>query len=389
MNQLLQPGEHSGFIEVAPTLTDWKAGGETGIIEANNLPSSDWRPFLSAGEWQRFFWTATNGMAASFETDACVSFSGSEAVETFMNMMVAGAKYSPDDIAWLKSNGYFDTTGKIKLAPRFTAKMSGTTIDGNSLPAVAASLRTDGCVPLAMWDAPLAAIEALDVSQENWATTAWNLYYAAVPATVIALGSAFAARFDVQYEWISFPTAPLIPAQYLQKLTTAPLQIATAVCPPWNTAAPIAACGAGSAHATLMDFYTNNVCFNIRDHYDPFDKELAPDYNITYSMRIVVVSKAVAPTTFPAPTGFTHDFTVQMDFGTTSIEVTALQNALKLDGEFPVTVQSTGYFGSVTQLAVEAFQAKHGIVASGTPTTTGYGRVGNKTMAVLNSLFNK
>jgi peptidoglycan hydrolase-like protein with peptidoglycan-binding domain len=36
----------------------------------------------------------------------------------------------------------------------------------------------------------------------------------------------------------------------------------------------------------------------------------------------------------------------------------------------------TGYFGPLTQQAVQRFQARHEIVASGTPETTGYGVVG-------------
>src|SRR6185295_12563709 len=46
-----------------------------------------------------------------------------------------------------------------------------------------------------------------------------------------------------------------------------------------------------------------------------------------------------------------------------------------------------GYFGSLTQAAVQRFQAAQGIVSSGTPSTTGYGRVGPTTMARINDLM--
>ena len=44
----------------------------------------------------------------------------------------------------------------------------------------------------------------------------------------------------------------------------------------------------------------------------------------------------------------------------------------------------TGYYGQLTKAGVERFQAEQGIVSSGTPATTGYGRVGPKTRYALN-----
>lgn len=85
--------------------------------------------------------------------------------------------------------------------------------------------------------------------------------------------------------------------------------------------------------------------------------------------------------------GFQHKFTQQMDFGAIGAEVIALQIALKQEGCFPSYVPATGLFGLITQRAVKKFQAKYGIVSSGTPATTGYGRVGPKTIAQLNKLF--
>lgn len=87
---------------------------------------------------------------------------------------------------------------------------------------------------------------------------------------------------------------------------------------------------------------------------------------------------------------FSHHFTVQMSLGDTGPEVTALQQALKVDGEFPSTQICTGYFGSVTQKAVNAFQTKYAsdiLVPAGVHAPTG--RVGAFTLAKLNSLFNR
>jgi plastocyanin len=43
----------------------------------------------------------------------------------------------------------------------------------------------------------------------------------------------------------------------------------------------------------------------------------------------------------------------------------------------------TGYYGALTQAAVGRWQAKNGIVSSGSPSTTGFGNVGPKTAAAM------
>lgn len=68
-------------------------------------------------------------------------------------------------------------------------------------------------------------------------------------------------------------------------------------------------------------------------------------------------------------------------------EVAALQDVLKYEGLFPIDQTSTGNFYGLTMDAVKAFQKKYNIVSSGSPETTGYGQVGSKTRAVLNSLY--
>jgi len=77
----------------------------------------------------------------------------------------------------------------------------------------------------------------------------------------------------------------------------------------------------------------------------------------------------------------------QLDFGDSNQEVTELQTFLALDSEIYPEGLVTGYFGPLTQQAVQRFQAEHDIVSSGTPSTTGYGRVGPLTMAKINELM--
>jgi|GEM_PF-731795 len=79
--------------------------------------------------------------------------------------------------------------------------------------------------------------------------------------------------------------------------------------------------------------------------------------------------------------------TSQMDLGDRNAEVTELQTYLAANASIYPEGLITGYFGQLTKAAVERFQTAQGIVSSGTPASTGYGRVGPTTMARINSLM--
>ncbi|MBI4133244.1 peptidoglycan-binding protein, partial [Candidatus Uhrbacteria bacterium] len=67
--------------------------------------------------------------------------------------------------------------------------------------------------------------------------------------------------------------------------------------------------------------------------------------------------------------------------GMRGTDVTQLQQFLyKTYENFP---QPTGYFGALTEGALQQWQKEHNIVSSGSPSTTGYGAVGPKTRAAL------
>ena len=72
--------------------------------------------------------------------------------------------------------------------------------------------------------------------------------------------------------------------------------------------------------------------------------------------------------------------------GSSGSNVTALQQFLARDRSIYPEGQVTGYYGTLTTTAVQRFQTKYNIVSSGSPSTTGYGRVGPKTMNVINSM---
>lgn len=71
--------------------------------------------------------------------------------------------------------------------------------------------------------------------------------------------------------------------------------------------------------------------------------------------------------------------------GMTGADVSALQSFLARNSSIYPEGLVTGYFGSATQAAVQRFQAQYSIVSGGTPATTGYGRVGPRTIAAIGS----
>ncbi len=78
--------------------------------------------------------------------------------------------------------------------------------------------------------------------------------------------------------------------------------------------------------------------------------------------------------------------TTPLDLGDRNSQVTELQAYLAANPNLYPSGLVTGYFGSLTQGGVQKFQTAQSIVSSGSPTTTGYGRVGPMTMARINSL---
>lgn len=87
----------------------------------------------------------------------------------------------------------------------------------------------------------------------------------------------------------------------------------------------------------------------------------------------------------PIPPSFHYNFVSNLSFGQSSVDITALQTALQVDGGFPKSIAPTGYYGDVTASAVLAFRLKYGISSS----TDTLGRsVGPLTRARLNNLFN-
>ncbi len=80
--------------------------------------------------------------------------------------------------------------------------------------------------------------------------------------------------------------------------------------------------------------------------------------------------------------------TSQLDVGSTGPNVTTLQTYLSGNINWYPSGLITAYYGSLTEGGVRMFQTSEGIVSSGSPSTTGFGRVGPITLAHLNAIMN-
>ena len=78
--------------------------------------------------------------------------------------------------------------------------------------------------------------------------------------------------------------------------------------------------------------------------------------------------------------------TSSLDIGSQGAQVSELQTYLSTNAAWYPSALVTGYFGALTEGGVQKFQVAQGIVSSGTPASTGYGRVGPTTRDRINSL---
>lgn len=107
----------------------------------------------------------------------------------------------------------------------------------------------------------------------------------------------------------------------------------------------------------------------------------------TTSTGSTATTPSFTVTTGPTATGGVHGASTiarRLNFGVTGEDVSLLQRLLAQDPTIYPEGRVTGYFGPLTQAAVEKFQLKHSIVAAG---VLGYGWVGPLTRAKLIEVY--
>lgn len=251
----LNPNVITGLvIEVRDT--DFQFGGVTKIKHENRNTTGDWEQFLPNSEKQR----------GLFDTFACVTFSGLNAIETQLQWLIVNGLLTPEAMTFLVSNGYLDENGRPNCSDRFNAKLSGTVPGkGNSFQNVWDSFRKDGIVPEKAWP-------------NNLDKLGRDEYYAEIPQTVKDLGQEFLKYFEAGYEKVNQKDIP-------EALKHAPIQVGTATCSPW-AGGIIPMCSATPNHATMI-YRVDGVYFDF-DHYEPFYKRLAKNFRIPYAYKCVL-----------------------------------------------------------------------------------------------------
>ncbi len=105
----------------------------------------------------------------------------------------------------------------------------------------------------------------------------------------------------------------------------------------------------------------------------------APPVNTQVKTQSAVTQQTASATAVTAK----NSFTLSMEIGSENSQVRALQEFLAKNKTIYPEGITSGYFGALTELAVKRFQVKYDVADPGDP---GYGYVGPKTRALLNSL---
>lgn len=354
--EIIKPGVNTGVIIQAPRAGSWIQGQESGLVKEVIEASGQFDVYLPDEESQ--FRTDEQNVLA-LDTSACVTFSGTNDIETLINRIRAKGLMPKTHETFLQLGGYINKqSGKVNFSDRFTAKMSGTTQAGNYLEAVGDSIRRDGLLPESDWAFP----DMSDIMIPGDFQKRWDRYYAEIPNDLKEKAKKFKEYFQINYEWVILGTSDN--AKLKASLVYGPVQIAAAVCSPWSSndgMPPIPACGCGAGHATLVYGYNDTGAIKDFDSYKSYRKLLAADYCIQWGFQY-----ALKPITLPVATPFHYTFTQQLKFGMgDTAEVRNMQRALQTlrrqDGKPYMTPGVFGPFGPQTKTALGLFQTDKGI----------------------------
>jgi len=208
------------------------------------MPNGDWHDYLPAPEYQR-----KGGM----DTSNCVAFSALNAIEIYFTHLIRNKKISNVNYEWLVNHNYI-INGKINFSDRFVGRNAGTKVGyGNTGTRVANAIIEGGLVPEDVWPFD----EGMDAKE----------YYTKIPPNVSMLGIEFKDRFLTPFEVV-------LTKDISEALKYAPIQVFVNA---WYNKNGIYYNPNNSInHAVVRVSEKGKQIF---DHYDPFLKQLTPDYH--------------------------------------------------------------------------------------------------------------
>lgn len=365
----MQENYHSEILDT-PSILDYVDGAESAVVFESRTDA--WRDYLPTAENQYRL-----VKRKSFDVSACATFSVLNSIEAQINYLVRKGDIPSERLEQL---GLIDGNFRPNFSDRWLAKVSGTTVNGNSSWRVGDTFRTKGCVGENLW---------------SWGDNVktWEQYYEDVPSHTFDHAKKILDLVDIKQEWLYFPSVGIngdIDEIIKKHSVHAPIVISSPVCPSWsrfklteqknlvNTCSLEDA--GGTSHATIVfgiDKDGNRLCY---DHYEPHVKRLSPDYPIKRMWKLVVTAK----TPIVVPNVVEYTFLDDLSFGMRGEHVRQLQLRLIREGFLKVGL-ATGYFGQHTLRAVHAYQTKHKdkiLVPVGLRASTGF--VGAYTRAILN-----
>lgn len=255
---------NTGILISEPRINDIIAGGIQDESTITLVVGESWRSYLIRNEKQ---------FGIYFDSMACLTFSALNVLEMMFKYMMAHDMISAENVSWLREKGYFNAQGEIEFSDRFTAKMSGTTTNGNYQYKVNDSIcKYDGLVPESLW--------TWNADQRN-PVFDWDDFYVEPPQGLKDLGHEFFEHFDIKSIFVNMN----FPEAVVEALTHGPLQV---IVHAWDLPVDgIYQRTTKTLNHAVCDFEPQTF---ILDHYPEdgrygtdFIKQLAPNFIFHYS----------------------------------------------------------------------------------------------------------
>ena len=237
------------------------------------LPSGDWTAWLPTFEPQSF---------QGKDSNECSQLSAINALETFMNWLAKTGQMTAIALNWFTSNGYLDANGSFAFSEDFTGILDGTSINGNIAQNAWKCFQQWGILPRSMlnWSDEQASQYPDQASMD----LAYYSHSRITPA-MDALALESKKYINIAWGWIGDGNTPISQSVLSAGLQTSPLQYVIPIPSPvslWNQILIPYTGGTNLAHCVTgyKTDYISSYFYYIIDQYEPYQKQLASNYDI-------------------------------------------------------------------------------------------------------------